>query len=438
VRKLRSSVFLSALTVVALFLLLPGVAHARGEGDGSVASLLLILAVMLVAAKVLGDLAERIGQPAVLGELLAGVLLGGSALGLIPTVGGQAEFIATLAELGVILLLFEIGLETDLKEMFRVGRSSLAVAFVGVVLPFALGVVFWRMLPGEFSTHSATAIFIGATLTATSVGITARVLSDLRQLHTDEAKIIIGAAVIDDVLGLVMLSVVSGLGAGAAVSVLGVSTTLAIAAGFLVVAIVTGKFVAPRLFDVVDRMRVRHVLVVFAVAFALALAAVADMAGSAMIIGAFAAGLILSETNQFDVIEEGIRPVAGVFTPIFFVAVGSSVDLSLVNPMQPESRLVLGVAGGLTVLAVVGKLVAGWAAPWRRFRRLAVGIGMVPRGEVGLIFADIGRRSGVVNEAAFSAVVIMVMATTFLAPVGLKMLLGRGEDPGEADTEAGP
>lgn len=409
-------------------ILIAGPLQAQAEAEMTVTGLLLVLAGMLVAAKVLGEAAERFGQPAVLGELVAGVLLGGSALGLVPTHGAHAEAISVLAELGVILLLFEIGLETDIKEMFRVGRSSLAVAFAGVALPFALGYAFWLWFAPAEGARTTIAIFVGATLTATSVGITARVLSDLRRMHTVEAKIIIGAAVIDDVFGLVMLSLVAGVTAGAAVSPFIVTKTLAVAFGFLIVAVVLGRFLVPRMFDIIDRLRVRNVLVVFAVAFALGLAALADLAGSAMIIGAFAAGLLLSETNQFDVIEERVRPVAGVFTPIFFVAVGSSVDLSLLNPANAASREVLALAGGLTAIAVAGKVLAGWAAPWRRFRRLVVGIGMVPRGEVGLIFADIGRRSGVLSDATFSALVLMVMATTFLAPIGLKAFFGRDSD----------
>ncbi len=392
-----------------------------------IARFFLVLATMLVAAKLLGEAAERIGQPAVLGELLAGVLLGGSVLGVVPTEGSAAELVHVFAELGVLLLLFEIGLETDLKEMFRVGPASLAVACVGVVLPFALGYAYWAMIPhpGVAAGDVTTAgIFIGATLTATSVGITARVLSDLGRMHTPEARIIIGAAVIDDVLGLVILSLVSGLAAGAAVSFLGVLRTLGIAVGVLVAAVLIGRFAVPRLFDLVVRMRVRYVLLVFSIAFALGLASLASLAGSALIIGAFAAGLILSGTNQFDTIEHEVRPVASIVAPIFFVSVGASVNLSLLNPATPEARGTLLVAAALIAIAIVGKLAAGWAAPWVPFRRLVVGVGMVPRGEVGLIFADIGRRSGVLPEEVFGAVLLMVMATTFVAPPALKALFG--------------
>ncbi|MBA3892474.1 MAG: cation:proton antiporter [Gemmatimonadales bacterium] len=397
-----------------------------GAAEGlDVARFFLVLAAILVAAKAFGELAERIGQPAVLGELLAGVLLGGSVLGIVPADGMEAELIHVLAELGVLLLLFEIGLETDLKEMFRVGPAALAVAMVGIVVPFAFGVSFWLFAPHASSGSGdpvTAAIFIGATLTATSVGITARVLSDLGRMNTPEARIIIGAAVIDDVLGLVILSVVSGVAAGAVVSFLGIMRTLGVAVGFLVVAVVVGRFLAPRLFDVIVRMRVRYVLVVASIAFALGLAAVAGLAGSALIIGAFAAGLILSGTNQFDTIEHEVRPVASIFAPIFFVSVGSSVNLALLNPSTPAARATLVMAGALILLAVIGKVAAGWAAPWTGFRRLIVGVGMVPRGEVGLIFAEIGRRSGVLGDDVFGAVLLMVMVTTFIAPPTLKAL----------------
>ena len=183
-----------------------------------------------------------------------------------------------------------------------------------------------------------------------------------------------------------------------------------------------GRFLAPRLFDLVVRMRVRYVLLVFAIAFALGLAALAALAGSALIIGAFAAGLILSGTNQYDTIEREVRPVASIFAPIFFGSVGASVNLGLLDPSREGAAGLLGVAATLTLLAIVGKLAAGWAAPWVRVRRLVIGVGMVPRGEVGLIFADIGRRAGILNEAVFGAILLMVMATTFVAPPALKAL----------------
>jgi Na+:H+ antiporter len=405
--------------------------------DISIPNLFLALAAMLVAAKLLGELAERFGQPAVLGELIAGVLLGGSVLGIVPTEGPAGDVVHVLAQLGVLLLLFEIGLETDLREMFRVGTASLSVAAVGVALPFVFGFAYWAYLPhaasGGATDRTMAAIFVGATLTATSVGITARVLSDLGRMHTQEAKIIVGAAVIDDVLGLVILNVVSAMAAGELMTPLGVFRVTAVAVGFLVLAVLVGRFAAPRVFDLVVRMRVRYVLLVFAVAFALGLSGAAALMGSALIIGAFAAGIILSGINQFDTIEHEVRPVASIFTPIFFVSVGASVNLSLLDPTREGASGILAVAAALTALAILGKLAAGWAAPWVRFRPIVVGVGMVPRGEVGLIFADIGRRAGILNEAVFGAVLLTVMATTFVTPPGLKLLFGKSQvwDPSE-------
>jgi Kef-type K+ transport system membrane component KefB len=405
-----------------LLLLAPPLFGASGGED--IPHTFIVLAMMFVLGKLLGEVAERIGQPAVLGELLAGVILGRTLLGVIPAEGLGADYIYLLAELGVVLLLFEIGLETDLKQMFQVGPASLSVASVGVALPFLLGFLYWMFLPhiavASSGTPAATSIFVGATLTATSVGITARVLSDLGVMNSKEARIIIGAAVIDDIIGLVILSVVTGIAAGTSMSILGISKVAAIAVGFLVGGVMVGRFVAPRLFNLIDRMRVRHVLLAFAMAFVLFMAALATLAGSALIIGAFAAGLILSGVDQFDVIEREVKPVAGIFAPIFFVYVGSGVDFGLLNPFRPGAGGVLGVAFVLILIALVGKIVAGWAAPWERINRLAVGVGMIPRGEVGLIFADIGRRSGLLGAELFSAILLMVIVTTFVAPVGLQ------------------
>jgi len=411
------------LVIGCAVLLFAPPAFAAGGGE-EVPHTFIVLALMFAVGKLMGEIAERIGQPAVLGELLAGVVLGRTLLGIVPAEGLGADYIYLLAELGVVLLLFEIGLETDLKQMFQVGAASFSVASVGVALPFLFGFLYWMFVPhiavASSGTPAATAIFVGATLTATSVGITARVLSDLGVMNSKEARIIIGAAVIDDIIGLVILSVVTGIAAGASVSLLGISKVTVVAVGFLVGGVMLGRFVAPRLFNLIDRMRVRHVLLAFAVAFVLLMAALATLAGSALIIGAFAAGLILSGVDQFDVIEREVKPVAGIFSPIFFVYVGSGVDFGLLNPFRPGSGGVLGVALALTVVALIGKVAAGWAAPWEKVNRLAIGVGMIPRGEVGLIFADIGRRSGLLGAELFSAILLMVIVTTFVAPVGLQ------------------
>lgn len=412
-------------------LTLPALAVDAAPADLAL-QLFAALAAILVAAKLAGALAARIGQPAVLGELVAGVLLGASVLGVVPAAGPLHDLLHVLAEFGVLLLLFEIGLETDLAAMFRTGPAALAVACVGVAAPFALATAYWTYFPvGATGGAGIAAVFVGATLTATSVGITARVLSDLGALHGTEARIIIGAAVLDDILGLVILGVVTGLASGVPLSAGGVSRILLVAVGFLVAAVVVGRRVAPRAFAWVERLRVSHALTAFALAAMLGLAALAHRAGSAPLIGAFAAGLVLSGVNAFDTILDEVRPVAALFTPIFFVSVGASVDLALLAPGRPGAGTLYTVALALTVLAIAGKVVAGWAAPWERYRRLVVGVGMIPRGEVGLIFADMGRRSGILPPEIFGAVLLMVMVTTFIAPPLLTRLLGRPA-PGSA------
>ena len=395
-----------------------------------VAALLLVVAAILITAKLFGEVAERLGVPAVLGELVAGLILGPGLLGVIPASGEPgAEVVSFLAELGVILLLFEVGLETDLKQMFQVGGSASAVAVVGVTVPFVLGYLFWLYAPHAASTSNADqhsiAILVGAVLTATSVGITARVLSDLGSLQTIEARIILGAAVIDDVLGLVILGAVSRLNGDGSVSTLGLVRLLAQGVGFLVLAVILGGMIVPRLFSLIDRLKVRGAVVTLAIALTFALAAAAELAGSALIIGAFAAGLVMRNSDQLHTVVNEGRPVAGLLAPIFFVTVGAGANIRLLDPRVPGAVPILSLAVALTVIAVAGKVVAGWAAPWQPFRRLAVGVGMVPRGEVGLIFADMGRRTGLLDAASFSAILIVVMATTFIAPLWLKPLFRR-------------
>ncbi len=419
---------------------LPFVAPA-GAGPDELVRLLFLLAIMLLAGKFSGELFDRLGQPAVLGELLAGAVLGGSALGIIPSGPDDPLYtvIRVLAEIGVIVLLFEIGLETNLKQLLRVGPAAASVAVVGVVLPFVAGLLYWLspLSAGAFNRASAstTAFFLGAALTATSVGITARVLRDLRITGTKEAQLILGAAVLDDILGLVLLGLVATLLAGDSITMAGAGRALGAALGFLAVAIGLGLRIAPHVFATIDRMRVRGVLLVSAFAFVLLVSALAQVAGSALIIGAFAAGIILSGTRQFDAIETQMKPVADIFTPIFFLSIGAQLDLSLFNVFSPTTWPVLAVGGIVTVIAALGKVAAGWAAPWLGFNRAAVGFGMMPRGEVGLIFADVGLSEGVLSRELFGAIMIMVIATTFLAPPLLKWSVrGRGitvpDEPG--------
>ncbi|HEY6051575.1 MAG TPA: cation:proton antiporter [Thermoanaerobaculia bacterium] len=374
---------------------------------------LLAFAAALLGAKLLGELAERIGQPAVLGELLAGVVLGPAALGWVPLSQG----LLLLAEIGVVLLLFEVGLETDLMELFKVGGHALAVAVIGMVLPFAGGYLL-TFLSGY---PTVTSIFVGAALTATSIGITARVLSELKMLDTKEGRIVLGAAVADDVLGLVVLAVVSRIAEGGAVGAGTIARSTLLALGFCVAAIVAGIPLGRRLILVVDRAGVRGVLVAASVGFALLLAVAAKAAGSAEIVGAFACGLILARTNRRHDIDTALKPVVDVFAPIFFVSVGAQVDPRLLNPLEASNRPALLLALGLTAIGFAGKFAAGFVAG-RGVGRAFIGAGMVPRGEVGLVFASVGRASGALGPAVFAAVVVTVMATTFLAPPLLKAL----------------
>jgi Kef-type K+ transport system membrane component KefB len=378
--------------------------------------ILLSFGAALVGAKLLGELARRVRQPAVLGELLAGVVLGPSVLGLVPL----SDAMLLLAEVGVMLLLFEVGLETDLEEIMRVGGRALAVALIGMALPFLGGFLVTRLL----GYPSLAAVFVGAALTATSIGITARVLRELDALATPEGRIILGAAVADDVLGLVVLAVVSRVAERGAVDAWEVSRATGLAVGFLALALLLGIPIGRRLVRIVDRAEVRGVLVAASVALALLLAYAASRAGSAPIIGAFAAGLVLARTNRRHEIDTALKPVADVFAPLFFVFVGAQVNVAYLNPAIAENRAALLLALLLSVVGSLGKIAAGWGA-WGNVRRLFVGAGMVPRGEVGLVFASIGRATGALPERVFVALVLTVFVTTFLAPPLIERLRPR-------------
>lgn len=382
------------------------------------AQIILQLIIILFAAKVVGELIERVGLPPVLGELLAGVILGGSVLGLI----SSNEILHVLAEIGAIILLFEVGLESDLEEFLRVGTSALVVAIAGIVGPFAVG---YAVALG-FGLDATTAIFIGATLTATSVGITARTLSDIGKLRTPEAKIVLGAAVIDDVLGLIILAVVVGLVQTHTVSVWDIGRISLLAITFLIGAIAIGIPIAPRVLRVAKRLRTRGVLTVSAVIFCFGLAYVAHELRLATIVGAFAAGLVLAKTDDLAHIQERMKPVADIFIPIFFVMLGVSVDLAVFNPFRPDSGPILLLTGVLIFAAILMKLLSGLGVLRRGINRFAVGIGMVPRGEVGLIFASFGLTNNVIGGGLYSAIVAVVFFTTFITPPLLKLSFRSG------------
>jgi Kef-type K+ transport system membrane component KefB len=374
--------------------------------------LLLALLAVWVAAKVAGEVAQRFGQPAVLGELLAGVIIGPGVLGLVH----ESEGLHVLAELGVLILLFEVGLESDVHALLRAGLQATLVAIVGVTVPFAVGYGLMAWLGHE----QLVAVFVGATLTATSVGITARVLADLGRLQEAAAKVVLGAAIVDDILGLIILAVVSGISETGSVSVASVAWLSAKAILFLVAAIMVGIRLAPMLVRWVGHLKARGNLIVYSVVFAVALAAVADVIGLATIIGAFAAGLVLATTERRESIEQRIKPVADLLVPVFFVAVGMNVRPAMLNPFA--NGAMLGIALTLTAVAVASKLASAVAVYQRGVRRWPVGVGMVPRGEVGLIFAGAGLAAGVIAEDLYSAIVGAVMLTTFVAPPWLKAL----------------
>jgi Kef-type K+ transport system membrane component KefB len=380
------------------------VAPAAADAAHSFPHLLGALVALLVTTRLLGAGVQRVGQPAVLGELLAGVLLGGSVLGVIDPAD---PVLHALSELGVLILLFEIGLHTDLRSLARVGTAAVAVGVVGMVLPFALG--FWVASALGLTMLGATVA--AAALTATSIGISARVLADVGELDSREGQVVLGAAVLDDVGGLVILSVVSGVAAGGALTAAGVALTTAVALGFVVGALVVGRLVVPPVFRLLAGMQAGGTLLVFGLAFAFGLAWLAQAAGSAMIIGAFAAGLVLHDTPQREQIERSTTTVGHLVVPVFFAVVGASVDLRALAAPEP-----LTVGGALIAVAIAGKFAAGYAPVWFRGRKALIGAAMIPRGEVGLIFAQMGLASGALTPALFGAVALMVLATTFVAP----------------------
>ena len=400
-----------------------------------IAQLALYLAIILVTAKLGGDIAMRLGQPAVLGELVMGVALGNLTLAGFHGLDGilTSEIIDRLAGLGVLVLLFEVGLESTVRQMLAVGWTALIVALLGVVTPFALG---WGVGAWLLPDHSPYVhAFLGATLCATSVGITARVLQDLGHSQTREARIILGAAVIDDVLGLVVLAVVTGViaaaGSGGSMSYGAVLAIVLKAAVFLVGAIGVGVWLSPRAFSIAEKLRARGALLATGLAFCFLLAWLAGLVGLAPIVGAFAAGLVMEHqhwagfTSRGDKgLEELVHPIAGFLVPIFFVLMGMRTDLR--SFAQPG---VLALAGVLTVAAIIGKQACALGAGGG-VNRLAVGVGMIPRGEVGLIFANVGLTlmvagERIVDPSIYSAVVVMVIVTTLLTPPALKAALRR-------------
>ncbi|MDX2229935.1 MAG: cation:proton antiporter [Leptolyngbyaceae cyanobacterium bins.349] len=419
------------------------------------AAVLLSLVVVYLASKVGGEICARIDLPPVLGELVAGVIVGISALHLLvfpasvdsagdslimgllnltSTADEQSlnaifdvasEVISVLAEMGVVILLFEIGLESDLKELLKVGPQATVVAVVGVTVPFALGTVGLVTL---FGVPLVPAIFAGAALTATSIGITAKVLAEIQQLTSREGQIIIGAAVLDDVLGIIVLAVVASLAREGTVEISNVIYLIVSATVFLIGSIWLGRLLNPVFVAIVNGLKTRGQLLVSALIFAFTLSYIADVIQLEAILGAFAAGLILAETEKRRELEEQVIPIADMLVPIFFICVGARTDVSVLNPFVPENREGLITAGFLILVAIIGKVVTGFVVFGQPgINRLAIGVGMVPRGEVGLVFSAVGSASGVLSDSLNAAIIVMVILTTFLAPPLLRVVFNRAE-----------
>ncbi len=432
---------------------MPSVVYASSDAaEEKIGATLLAIVVLLIAGK-LSSLVEKLGQPAVLGELLAGVVLGNLVLVGIHVFEPIKHdvLVRLLAQLGVVVLLFQVGLESDIQEMRRVGVRAFLVASVGVILPFVLAmfVVAPFLLPGQ---SPSTYLFLGATLTATSVGITARVFRDLGKLQTSEAQIVLGAAVIDDVLGLIILAVVSAIATVGTISVFDIAFITFKAMAFLVAAIVIGQLLAPVLGRFFARIQTGiGMKFTLAISFGLVTAFLAEQIGLAPIVGAFAAGLVLDPVHFSDFddpycaqdlrekfthtgvqdrallddfikrhsdrhVQDLLEPLSFFLAPIFFVLTGMDVKLATLFDSS-----VLIIALGITVVAFVGKVAAGLVAG--KVNKWVVGVGMIPRGEVGLIFAASGKALGVVNDQVFSIIVIVVIISTLLTPPVLAYLL---------------
>jgi Kef-type K+ transport system membrane component KefB len=399
---------------------------AYGHED-PIAPILLGIVIILTAAKIGGGLFEKIGQPAVLGELVLGIIIGNLAY----FTGWEFfaplrnhTFVDLLARFGIIILLFEIGLETDIRDMVKVGLSSFLVALGGIVAPFILGYFTSRYFfpDAGISVH----LFVGATLCATSVGIKARVLKDLGKLQTIEAKIILGAAVLDDIIVLFILAIVTDVVITGSVDPFHIARTSMFSILFLSAAIFMGLKLAPLLGYYTTHRKAEGWKLAMAIVFCLLLAYIANLIGLATIVGAFAAGLILREVRFKDLkggehgMQEILRPATFVFVPIFFLLIGMQIKLELFY-----DKHVLMVSLAITLAAIIGKQVCGLCALEKGLNRISIGVAMIPRGEVTLIFAGIGKSIGVISDTIFTALIMMVIITTLITPPALRLAMSR-------------
>ena len=416
--------------------------------------------IIFVAARSLAELMVRLQLPSILGELLAGVLIGVSGLHLLlpPESGAQlaawpVQFLSQLASvstervreiyvttfgglqqvstLGLYALLFLTGLESELDELVAVAPQAATVALTGVVLPFVAGSAGLYYL---FHLPVIAAVFAGAAMTATSIGITASVFGELGFLKTREGQIVIGAAVLDDILGIVILAVVVSLASGDGLRLAPILKLVLAALVFVAAAIWLSERAAPLFDQLLDRLKAPGEVVVAAFVV-LSLCCFASQAiGLEAALGAFAAGLILSQSERTEAIQETVKPLVALFATVFFVLIGTGMDLSVLNPFDPANHQGLVVAAFLLAVAIAGKLASGWTYfSSEPTRRLVVGLGMLPRGEVGLIFLGLGSQAGLLTPSLEAAILVMVIGTTFLAPLLLRIVLvGPDRDPQKA------
>ena len=394
---------------------------------GESVKILLAIFIVLAGAKLFAEFFERLKQPAVVGEILAGVLLGASALNLIHTVAPSGEattvgiVIEALAEIGVIFLLFTVGLETRPSDIFKVGKVATLVATFGAALPFFAGWVIVALWGGHSRIE---AIFTGAAMVATSVGITARVLSSMGLISTNASRIILAAAVIDDVIGLLVLAVVSSLASGS-VNYLHIIVTAVLAIGFTVFIIWVGARTVNRMKEKIEALQIQHSLFIFALLLCFGLATVANLIGIAGIIGAFLAGVALSEASDDTDLHHRAHTLTEFTTPFFLVNIGLKLNLSVFS-----SAHIILLAIVVTVLAIVTKFIGCGIPAFKTGRRRAiqVGVGMIPRGEVGIVVAQIGLSLSAVSDAMYAVVLFMAVATTLIAPPLIKLAFS-GEHP---------
>jgi Kef-type K+ transport system membrane component KefB len=386
------------------------------------------LMVILLAARIFGEVATRLQIPSVVGELIAGIVLGPSLLGWLE----PSEIVHLLAEIGIILLLFKVGLETDITRLAKAGGKSFAVAFVGFIVPFVLG---FFISYSFFGLSVLVSLFIGGTLTATSIGITVRVLSDLRRQHSREAQIVLGAAVIDDVMGVIVLALLYEFSTSGGINLINTGKVIVFIAIFFMLAPIAAKLISLVIKRIDDLTHAPGLIPTTVVALVLFFAWLAHVIGAPELLGGFAAGLALSrrfflpfgvaihsDPEFAENIEKQMEPIVQLFTPIFFVMVGLSLDLSAVDW---SSAFIWAFSLTILIVAITGKLMGGILINEPFLARVAVGMAMVPRGEVGLIFAELGRLGGVFNNEVHAALILVIAFTTFLPPFLMKWFYTR-------------